>query len=52
MKFLFWLCVFVSIWYGTIILAKAAVKDSTQWYTLLIFAAALTPVVAHLAGAW
>lgn len=52
MKFLFWFCVFVSVWYGSIILAKAAVKDSTQRYTLLIFAAAVTPVISHIAGAW
>ena len=49
---LFCLCIFLSIWQGTIIFGKMVYKERVEWVSIMFFSATITGVVSHIIHIW
>jgi hypothetical protein len=46
------LALFLSIWFGLVIILKAARGQSINAGTFIVFAASATAVITHITGVW
>lgn len=49
---LFVIAIFVSIWFGSVNLAKLIRGNTIYWWNFFIMSAAITAVITHIIGVW
>lgn len=52
MNFLIGICIFLAVWYGTIIILRAYAKLRITWWSIVLFASGLTGVITYFMGLW